>query len=230
MDMNFPMSRPIIRVINVDRIRSPLPSPLTFHLVSNKDSTSFLYQPNFHFSRSQRPLSDKPHHPHLPSLEPELPPCISLLFLFYFVVFNDQVQVLIEMQQIFSANFPFFKHPSRPVQPAPAPGPASLGAYPVSAQLPSGGQVKLEAHAPPKKIPTLIPQKAEENRGSSTSPEHNDYDKGGEGDDPTLCVICYEKPKQFAFQCGHLVCEDHSKLTTCPFCKKPVVTRIKIFL
>ena len=46
-----------------------------------------------------------------------------------------------------------------------------------------------------------------------------------------ICDICIEKPKQIAFRCGHVMCEECSpKLTICPTCRVPITDRIKLYM
>jgi polyhydroxyalkanoate synthesis regulator phasin len=44
------------------------------------------------------------------------------------------------------------------------------------------------------------------------------------------CALCLEAPKGTVFNCGHQACSGcASKLDTCPFCRVPITTRIKLF-
>ncbi|KAF5830088.1 hypothetical protein DUNSADRAFT_15049 [Dunaliella salina] len=44
------------------------------------------------------------------------------------------------------------------------------------------------------------------------------------------CSICSSKPKEVAFLCGHRVCRNcNSNLSLCPFCKKRITHRIKLY-
>lgn len=44
------------------------------------------------------------------------------------------------------------------------------------------------------------------------------------------CLICMERPKNMAFQCGHTSCEECGKqLGVCHICRQLVVTRIKLY-
>lgn len=48
--------------------------------------------------------------------------------------------------------------------------------------------------------------------------------------DNQVCPICLSNPKDMAFGCGHLTCcECGRDLETCPICRSPVNTRIKLY-
>ncbi|XP_028772442.1 E3 ubiquitin-protein ligase RGLG2-like [Neltuma alba] len=48
--------------------------------------------------------------------------------------------------------------------------------------------------------------------------------------DNQLCPICLSNPKDMAFGCGHQTCcECGSDLQTCPICRSPISTRIKLY-
>lgn len=55
-----------------------------------------------------------------------------------------------------------------------------------------------------------------------------------EPDKPTLeCSICMERPKNCALNCGHLICmkcASNEGNKNCPFCRKPITTRLEIYL
>ncbi|KAL5053542.1 hypothetical protein RYX36_034224 [Vicia faba] len=45
-----------------------------------------------------------------------------------------------------------------------------------------------------------------------------------------LCPICLSDPKDMAFGCGHQTCcECGQDLQTCPICRSPINTRIKLY-
>ena len=45
-----------------------------------------------------------------------------------------------------------------------------------------------------------------------------------------LCIVCMEKPKDTAFQCGHQLCAVcASRQSMCPFCREKVDMRIKLY-
>jgi len=50
--------------------------------------------------------------------------------------------------------------------------------------------------------------------------------------DKSLCNICYEKEKNIAFNCGHIIsCEKCSRqINKCPLCRTHIVTRLRIYL
>ncbi|GBF91354.1 hypothetical protein Rsub_04094 [Raphidocelis subcapitata] len=53
---------------------------------------------------------------------------------------------------------------------------------------------------------------------------------GGGGGDSSLCGLCMERRKGLAFGCGHTVCVSCGEpLAACPFCRKEVTTRIRLF-
>ena len=44
------------------------------------------------------------------------------------------------------------------------------------------------------------------------------------------CQICFEKPKNTVFGCGHFACQDCAKvLNSCHFCRKKIQVRTKVF-
>lgn len=44
------------------------------------------------------------------------------------------------------------------------------------------------------------------------------------------CPICFTNPRNMAFGCGHLTCKDcGATLSTCPMCRAPITTRVKLF-
>ncbi|CAL1379820.1 unnamed protein product [Linum trigynum] len=45
-----------------------------------------------------------------------------------------------------------------------------------------------------------------------------------------VCPICWTNPKNMAFGCGHTTCQECGGLvTSCPLCRQPITTRIKLF-
>ncbi|XP_058097399.1 E3 ubiquitin-protein ligase RGLG3 isoform X2 [Magnolia sinica] len=45
-----------------------------------------------------------------------------------------------------------------------------------------------------------------------------------------VCPICLTNPKDMAFGCGHLTCKDcAASLSTCPICRKPITTRLRLY-
>ncbi|XP_050205373.1 E3 ubiquitin-protein ligase RGLG3 [Mercurialis annua] len=45
-----------------------------------------------------------------------------------------------------------------------------------------------------------------------------------------VCPICLTNPKDMAFGCGHLTCKDcGATISTCPLCRKPITTRLRLF-
>ncbi|KAJ6737293.1 COPINE FAMILY PROTEIN 1 [Salix viminalis] len=45
-----------------------------------------------------------------------------------------------------------------------------------------------------------------------------------------VCPICLTNPKDLAFGCGHLTCRDcGASISTCPICRKPITTRLRLF-
>ncbi|ONK57983.1 uncharacterized protein A4U43_C09F6440 [Asparagus officinalis] len=44
------------------------------------------------------------------------------------------------------------------------------------------------------------------------------------------CPICLTNPRNMAFGCGHLTCKDCGPtLSTCPMCRAPITTRVRLF-
>nr|XP_010930718.1 E3 ubiquitin-protein ligase RGLG3 [Elaeis guineensis]XP_010930719.1 E3 ubiquitin-protein ligase RGLG3 [Elaeis guineensis]XP_010930720.1 E3 ubiquitin-protein ligase RGLG3 [Elaeis guineensis]XP_019708404.1 E3 ubiquitin-protein ligase RGLG3 [Elaeis guineensis]XP_029122475.1 E3 ubiquitin-protein ligase RGLG3 [Elaeis guineensis] len=53
---------------------------------------------------------------------------------------------------------------------------------------------------------------------------------GGNAPVEQACPICLTNPKDMAFGCGHLTCKDcGATLSTCPLCRAPVTTRLRLF-
>ncbi|URE47441.1 Copine [Musa troglodytarum] len=45
-----------------------------------------------------------------------------------------------------------------------------------------------------------------------------------------VCPICLTNPKDMAFGCGHLTCKEcGATLSTCPICRAPITTRLRLF-
>ncbi|CAN4093353.1 unnamed protein product [Withania somnifera] len=45
-----------------------------------------------------------------------------------------------------------------------------------------------------------------------------------------VCPICLTNPKDMAFGCGHLTCKGCGvTLTSCPLCREPIKTRIRLY-
>ncbi|XP_073018507.1 E3 ubiquitin-protein ligase RGLG3-like isoform X4 [Primulina eburnea] len=45
-----------------------------------------------------------------------------------------------------------------------------------------------------------------------------------------VCPICLTNPKDMAFGCGHLTCRDCGiSLSSCPMCRDPITTRLRLF-
>ncbi|KAI6699887.1 hypothetical protein NL676_014211 [Syzygium grande] len=45
-----------------------------------------------------------------------------------------------------------------------------------------------------------------------------------------VCPICLTNPKNMAFGCGHLTCKDcGASISTCPLCRQPITTRLRLF-
>lgn len=46
----------------------------------------------------------------------------------------------------------------------------------------------------------------------------------------SICPICFERPRNMAFTCGHLCCEPCSKsLSECHMCRKSISKKIKLY-
>eukprot|EP00252_Welwitschia_mirabilis_P001529 TRINITY_DN11395_c0_g2_i2.p1 TRINITY_DN11395_c0_g2~~TRINITY_DN11395_c0_g2_i2.p1 ORF type:complete len:157 (-),score=29.35 TRINITY_DN11395_c0_g2_i2:51-521(-) len=44
------------------------------------------------------------------------------------------------------------------------------------------------------------------------------------------CPICLSNPRDMAFSCGHTTCREcGDNLSTCPLCRAPITTRIKLY-
>eukprot|EP00257_Ricinus_communis_P015147 XP_015573001.1 E3 ubiquitin-protein ligase RGLG3 isoform X2 [Ricinus communis] len=45
-----------------------------------------------------------------------------------------------------------------------------------------------------------------------------------------VCPICLTNPKDMAFGCGHMTCKDcGATISTCPLCREPITTRLRLF-
>ncbi|KAG9439308.1 hypothetical protein H6P81_019473 [Aristolochia fimbriata] len=45
-----------------------------------------------------------------------------------------------------------------------------------------------------------------------------------------VCAICWSKPKDMAFGCGHMMCRVCGNLlSTCPICRKPITNRLRLY-
>ncbi|XP_058093695.1 E3 ubiquitin-protein ligase RGLG2-like isoform X2 [Magnolia sinica] len=70
---------------------------------------------------------------------------------------------------------------------------------------------------------------------SSTSPYHehtpaSSAPPASASWDNQVCPICLTNPKDMAFGCGHQTCcECGDSLQSCPICRSPIVTRIKLY-
>ncbi|CAM0884847.1 unnamed protein product [Alopecurus aequalis] len=54
---------------------------------------------------------------------------------------------------------------------------------------------------------------------------------GNNASDEQVCPICLTNPKDMAFQCGHRTCKECSPtLSTCPLCRAPITSRVRIYL
>lgn len=44
------------------------------------------------------------------------------------------------------------------------------------------------------------------------------------------CVVCWERPREIVFQCGHQCCSTCAQsVSRCPYCRKRIVQRIKLY-
>ncbi|KAL8465647.1 hypothetical protein ACS0TY_034938 [Phlomoides rotata] len=58
----------------------------------------------------------------------------------------------------------------------------------------------------------------------------SDTSQSGNSSENQLCPICIAEPKDLAFGCGHQTCCDCGRdLSTCPICRVPIETRIKLY-
>ena len=49
-------------------------------------------------------------------------------------------------------------------------------------------------------------------------------------EDSRVCGICFERPRNLVFTCGHPFCEQCvCDMNSCPTCRKPIEARIKLF-
>jgi E3 ubiquitin-protein ligase RGLG len=45
------------------------------------------------------------------------------------------------------------------------------------------------------------------------------------------CCVCMERHKNTALGCGHVLCENCARsVSTCPLCKQPIASRLKLYL
>ena len=48
---------------------------------------------------------------------------------------------------------------------------------------------------------------------------------------PPQCCVCFERARNTALGCGHVLCgECASRVEECPLCRTPVTIRIKLYL
>ncbi|PIN27049.1 putative E3 ubiquitin ligase [Handroanthus impetiginosus] len=65
---------------------------------------------------------------------------------------------------------------------------------------------------------------------SGRDPVSRTSQSGSYASDNQLCPICITEPKDMAFGCGHQTCcECGQDLSTCPICRMPIETRIKLY-
>lgn len=62
--------------------------------------------------------------------------------------------------------------------------------------------------------------------------ERENKRKADEEEDETLCIICMEHKRNVAFDCGHvLICTGcDPQITSCPICRKPIITRLRLYI
>lgn len=82
------------------------------------------------------------------------------------------------------------------------------------------------------------PEKIEEKKAEE-SPKRKNEEKREEMAKPAianqdlneklLCGICFEKQKDYIFNCGHMFCEDHTDFQKCPFCNAHVESKLKLY-
>ncbi|KAK8644184.1 hypothetical protein V6N13_123499 [Hibiscus sabdariffa] len=74
-------------------------------------------------------------------------------------------------------------------------------------------------------FPPSVPPYPEDSNSVSSAPlaPSSTYDS-------QLCAICLSNSKDMAFGCGHQTCEECAKdLQTCPICRSPIQTKIKLY-
>lgn len=53
-------------------------------------------------------------------------------------------------------------------------------------------------------------------------------------EEDTCCEICFKNPKNLAFvPCGHVICIECgflSSMNECPFCRKPIEYKLKLYM
>ncbi|XP_074311617.1 E3 ubiquitin-protein ligase RGLG3 [Silene latifolia] len=82
----------------------------------------------------------------------------------------------------------------------------------------------------PKPLPP--PREVIEHDNSVKLVEHTTSSSSVERDVPVeqTCPICLTNPKNMAFGCGHLTCtECGPTLSTCPLCRSPITTRVRLY-
>ncbi|KAB2011650.1 hypothetical protein ES319_D09G034600v1 [Gossypium barbadense] len=112
--------------------------------------------------------------------------------------------------------------------PPPTYGAASFNSskpsYSTSVQCGSASFSSSKPSHPTGFSPSVPPYLEESNPISSAPPApSSNYDN-------RLCPICLSNSKDMAFGCGHQTCEECSKdLQTCPICRSPIQTKIKLY-
>ncbi|XP_022750527.1 E3 ubiquitin-protein ligase RGLG2-like isoform X1 [Durio zibethinus] len=118
--------------------------------------------------------------------------------------------------------------PERVPLPPPAYGAASFNSskpsYSTSFQYGSASFSSSKPTHPTRFQATVPPYPEDTSPVSSTPPAPSStYDS-------QLCPICLSNSKDMAFGCGHQTCEECSKdLETCPICRSPIQTKIKLY-
>ncbi|OAY65614.1 E3 ubiquitin-protein ligase RGLG1 [Ananas comosus] len=79
---------------------------------------------------------------------------------------------------------------------------------------------------PPKEIIELD-QKAVVTHPPDTASSHS---AGSNAAREQVCPVCLTNPKDMAFGCGHLTCKECGPtLSTCPLCRAPITTRVRLY-
>ncbi|KAG5245080.1 E3 ubiquitin-protein ligase [Salix suchowensis] len=87
----------------------------------------------------------------------------------------------------------------------------------------------------PHTRPLPPPPEVIEHDNAAKSIPHMTYSKPVQPTAPAapvepVCPICLTNPKDLAFACGHLTCRDcGASISTCPICRKPITTRLRLF-
>lgn len=88
-----------------------------------------------------------------------------------------------------------------------------------------------ESNRGPRRRPFPPPREVIDHDSSVKSLPHvTNYEPVDSGAAEQVCPICLTNPKDMAFGCGHLTCKECGiTMTSCPLCREPIKTRIRLY-